>query len=237
MLVIPAIDIKDGNCVRLQQGEFSKSTIYSDRPEEIAFRFQTAGAKFLHMVDLDGTASGGSKNGEVIEKILSAVEIPVQLGGGIRSLEQIDFWLNRGVQRVVMGTAAVSEPRLMFDALRSFGAERIVLAVDARDGRVAIEGWQRDTELTAAELATQFKAAGLQRILFTDIARDGMLVGPALERTKELAVATGLKVTASGGVSSKEDLESLQKLEQFGVDSVVIGRAFYEGRIKPEEVL
>ena len=237
MLVIPAIDIKDGNCVRLQQGEFSKSKIYSERPETVACHFQGAGAKFLHLVDLDGSAAGGSRNGELVEKILQSVEIPVQLGGGIRSLEQIDFWLKRGVRRVIIGTIAVSEPPLMFAALKMFGPERIVLAVDARGDRVAIEGWQRDTELTAAELAMQFKSAGLQRVLFTDIARDGMLVGPALESTKVLAVATGLKVTASGGISSKEDLASLRNLETFGVDSVVIGRAFYEGRILPDEVL
>lgn len=237
MLVIPAIDIKDGKCVRLRQGAFLRSTIYSDHPEEVARRFQDAGAMLLHLVDLNGSASGTQKNIEAIEKVLSAVKIPVQLGGGIRSLEQVEFWFNRGVRRIVIGTAAVKNPQLVFDYLKKYRPERLTLAVDARGGRVAIEGWQCDTELSAAELALQFKSAGLNRVLYTDIARDGMLTGPAIKSTKELAIVTGLRVTASGGISSKEDLEALQKLAPFGVDSVIVGRAFYEGRIPPEEVL
>ncbi len=237
MLVIPAIDIKNGKCVRLQQGEFSRLTIYSAQPEVVALRFQSAGAVLLHVVDLDATAGLGSINVEVIERILAAVQIPVQLGGGIRTLEQIEFWFNRGVQRIVIGTAAVKNPQLVLEALKTYRPERLTLAVDARDGRVAIEGWQQETELPAVELARQFKSAGLNRVLYTDIARDGMLQGPAIESTKELAVATGLRVTASGGISSKADLDALQKLAPFGVDSVIVGRAFYEGRIQPEEVL
>lgn len=236
MLVIPAIDIRGGRCVRLQQGEFSRETVYAEDPAEVARRFESLGAQWLHIVDLDGARSGETKNRAVVENIITAISIPVQLGGGIRSLEQIKGWLDAGVTSVLVGTVAVRQPEVVVEALETFGGERLMLAIDARDGRVALEGWQKTEDVSAIMLAQPFISAGLQRVLYTDIARDGMLTGPNLEATKQLAVSTGLKVTASGGVSSKEDIEALAELEPFGVDSVVVGRALYEGRIKPEEV-
>ncbi|NIR50602.1 1-(5-phosphoribosyl)-5-[(5-phosphoribosylamino)methylideneamino]imidazole-4-carboxamide isomerase [candidate division KSB1 bacterium] len=236
MLVIPAIDIKDGKCVRLKQGEFSQQTIYMEDPLETALNFQQQGAKMLHVVDLDGAKEGHSLNNELIQKLTKAVKIPIQLGGGIRSLKQIGERLNWDVDRVIIGTLAIKQPNVVKIALEAFGGEKILLGVDAREGKVAVEGWQQNSELTAMDLVETFKLAGLSRVIYTDISRDGMLSGPNIRATKQIAVKSGLKVTASGGISSKEDLDDLGKLEPFGVDSAIVGRAFYERRILPEEV-
>lgn len=236
MLVIPAIDIKDGNCVRLKQGDFSKKTIYQEDPIKVALSFQRAGAKRLHIVDLDGAQSGISKNREILKKIVLEVDLPVQIGGGLRTLDQIEHWINLGVDRVVVGTLAVVQPEIIRKSLEEFGPQKIILAIDARKGKVAIEGWQRESEVEAVDLALKFKLLGLERILYTDISRDGMFSGPNVASIREAAERTGLKVIASGGVSSIQDVERLQELEPYGVDSVVIGRAFYERRILPEEV-
>lgn len=237
MLVIPAIDIKNGKCVRLRQGEFSEDTIYSDKPEEVARAFHAAGARRLHIVDLDGAKSGVPQNTAPIQKIVMEVPVAVQLGGGIRSLDHIAFWFNLGVKAVILGTLAVEQPEIVNQALKKFSPERIILSTDARNGMVAIQGWQKSAGVSAIMLAQAFKSVGLKRVLYTDISRDGMLCGPNLETTRQLALSTGLRVTASGGISSVEDLKALQKLEEYGVDSVVVGRAFYEGRIRPAEVL
>ena len=237
MLVIPAIDIKDGQTVRLKQGNFSEKTVYSETPVESALSFQGFGAKRLHLVDLDGAESGEPPNQTIIEKILGSVKVPIQLGGGIRSLEAIARWLDLGIQRVIIGTLAVENPEIVKLALRKFGPERIIVSVDALGGMVAIEGWQKQSKIKAVDLALKYKRAGLEKILYTDIGRDGMLTGPNLNSIKEIAVQTDLKIIASGGVSSKEDLNDLENLEQYGVDSVIIGRAFYEGRLLPGEVL
>ena len=236
MLIIPAIDIKEGKCVRLKQGVFIQKTVYSEHPEEVALYFQNLGAKRLHVVDLDGAKTGTSKNRALIREILSEVQIPIQLGGGIRSFAQVEQWLNLGIESIIIGTMAVKQPEVVEQSLQQFGSERLILAVDARDGKVAIEGWQRDSEVRAVDLVQYFKHAGIERILYTDISRDGMLSGPNLSAIKEMAVSTRLKVTASGGISSKQDLIDLEELESFGVDSVIVGRAFYECRISPEEV-
>ncbi|MFQ5651381.1 MAG: 1-(5-phosphoribosyl)-5-[(5-phosphoribosylamino)methylideneamino]imidazole-4-carboxamide isomerase [bacterium] len=236
MEIIPAIDLKDGKCVRLKQGVFSEQTVYSESPLEVALHFETLGATRLHLVNLDGAQSGRMVNQRVIQKVVSTLTIPVQLGGGIRSGSQIEDWLHAGVDRVIVGTLAVKNPAILMRALQEWGPERIVLAVDARDGRVAVKGWQEDAGVKAVDLALSFKDAGLRRVLYTDIARDGMFTGPALEATRELAEATGLKVIASGGVSSLADLTRLEALEPFGVESVVVGKAFYERKILPEEV-
>lgn len=236
MLIIPAIDIKEGKCVRLKQGVFLQKTVYSDNPEEVALYFQNLGAKRLHVVDLDGAKTGTSKNRALIREILSEVQIPIQLGGGIRSFAQVEQWLDLGIESIIIGTMAVKQPEVVEQSLEQFGSERLILAVDARDGKVAIEGWQRDSEVRAVDLVQYFKHAGIERILYTDISRDGMLSGPNLSAIKEMAVSTRLKVTASGGISSKQDLIDLEELESFGVDSVIVGRAFYECRISPEEV-
>ncbi len=237
MLVIPAIDIKNGQTVRLKQGKFSEKTVYSESPVESALYFQHLGAKRLHLVDLDGAESGEAPNQATVEEILASVDIPIQLGGGIRSLETIERWLDLGIQSVIIGTIAVEKPEIVRLALQKSGSERIILSVDALDGMVATEGWQKQSKIKAVDLGLRYKPDGLERILYTDIGRDGMLAGPNLNQTKEMAVQTKLKIIASGGVSSKADLQNLEKLEQFGVDSVVVGRAFYERRISPEEVL
>lgn len=237
MLVIPAIDIKEGRCVRLRQGIFSQQTIYSHDPVEVAVSFQSLGARRLHIVDLDGAKSGDAKNASVIENMLTKIKIPIQLGGGIRSFEAIEAWLTLGVDRVVIGTLAVVRPEMFKMSLNEFGAHRIILAVDARDGVVAVDGWQKTTGLSAIELAIKFKEFGLERILYTDILRDGMISGLNLPAIERVAVKTGLRVIASGGVASKQDLDALRKLQPFGVESVVVGRALYEGRIALQEVL
>ncbi|MFQ5708565.1 MAG: 1-(5-phosphoribosyl)-5-[(5-phosphoribosylamino)methylideneamino]imidazole-4-carboxamide isomerase [bacterium] len=237
MLVIPAIDIKERRCVRLRQGVFSQQTIYSDDPVEVASSFQSLGARRLHIVDLDGAQTGRTQNTSVVEKMFPKIKIPIQLGGGIRSLEAIEAWLTVGVDRVVIGTLAVKRPEIFKMCIKEFGSHRIILAVDARNGMVAVDGWQKTTGVSAIELATKFKEFGLERILYTDILRDGMFSGLNLPAIKNVAVETGLRVIASGGVSSKQDLNALRKLQPFGVDSVVVGRALYEGRIAPQEVL
>jgi len=237
MLIIPAIDIRDGKCVRLQQGVFSRQTIYAEDPVAVALSFQQAGAQRLHIVDLDGAKSGGSRNASVVERIVADLRIPVQLGGGMRSMGAIERWLNSGIDRVVVGTLAVTAPEIVKAALETFGPARVVLALDARDGMVAVEGWQRTTEIRAAQLAEDFKLSGLERILYTDIARDGMFSGPDIDALKEIAVSTGLKTIASGGISDRGDLDAVSQLEPFGVDSVIVGRAFYEGRLSAQEVL
>lgn len=236
MLIIPAIDIKDGKCVRLLQGYFSKQTVYSDFPEEVAYSFQNSGAKRLHLVDLDGAKTGITKNYAIIEKIVSTVQLPIQLGGGIRSFEQITNWLSLGVSSVVVGTLALKQPAVVGLSLAKFGPERIILAVDVRKGKVSSEGWQNNSEISAIKFVKNFGNAGLGRIIYTDISRDGTLAGPNLQAIKEIALQTGLKITASGGIASKHHLLQLQELAPFGVDSVIVGRAFYESRILPEEV-
>lgn len=236
MLVIPAIDIKDGQCVRLKQGDFSSKTVYENEPVKVAFSFQEAGAKRLHVVDLDGAESGVSINQSIIKSIIAEVDLPIQIGGGLRTFEQIEHWLTLGVDRVVVGTLAVAKPEILEKALEKFGSAKVVLAIDVRAGKVAIEGWQKDSDVEAADLALKFQKFGLERILYTDISRDGMFSGPNIPSTRDIAEKTGMKVIASGGVSSLADLNNLQALEPYGVDSVVIGRAFYERRILPEEV-
>lgn len=236
MLVIPAIDIKEGKCVRLKQGEFSQKTVYFDDPKEVAVQFQKFGAKRLHLVDLDGAKSGHSPNVDLIRGIRATLHISMQLGGGIRTLGQIADWLNSGMDQIIIGTLAIKQPQVMEEALQRFGPEKIILGVDARDGKVAVAGWQEVSEISAVDLIMNFKPHGLRRVIYTDISRDGMLSGPSIESTKQLAEHTKVKITASGGISGKSDLDALAELEPFGVDSVIIGRAFYERRILPEDV-
>jgi len=236
MLVIPAIDIKDGRCVRLKQGDAAQQTTYEVSPLQTAEMFASKGAKRLHIVDLDGTIANITKNKSVIDEIALKVSIPIQVGGGIRTLEQIQLWFDSGIDTVIIGTLAVTDFEVAQNAVDRFGSEHLIVALDARDGKVAINGWQQPTEFDAIELGKKLKGAGFERVLYTDIARDGMLGGPNLQATKELAIETGLRITASGGISSRADLTAVQELEPFGVDSVVVGRAFYENRIQPEEV-
>ncbi|MCL0043574.1 1-(5-phosphoribosyl)-5-[(5-phosphoribosylamino)methylideneamino]imidazole-4-carboxamide isomerase [Peptococcaceae bacterium] len=237
MIIFPAIDLKDGKCVRLVEGKLDKKTIYSDKPEEAALHWQSLGAEYLHIVDLDGAFEGVPKNLSVIEKILAVIKIPVQIGGGIRTLDTVKLLLDLGIKRVILGTAAVSKPNLVKEAIEKFGSDRIVLGIDARNGRVAVKGWAEESDIDAKELALNMKKIGIERIVFTDIKRDGTLKGPNIEATKEMALATGLKVIASGGVSSIDDLKELKEIEQYGVEGVIVGQALYKGAIDLKEAL
>jgi phosphoribosylformimino-5-aminoimidazole carboxamide ribotide isomerase len=256
VLIIPAIDLREGLCVRLTQGRKEDVKVYAADPAELAQRYQKGGARFLHIVDLDGAFSDpNSRNRLVLGEIISRIEIPVQFGGGLRNLTDIEQVIELGVTRVVLGTLAVESPEILSEALRLFGADRVAVGIDARDGRVLTRGWNTDGELSAVDLAQRVAGLGVERIIYTDIARDGMLTGINIEQTCMIAREAGLKVTASGGISSLADLEQLRtasNLEQprtasnieglstankGGVDSVIIGKALYEGRFTIEEAL
>jgi phosphoribosylformimino-5-aminoimidazole carboxamide ribotide isomerase len=236
MLILPAIDLKAGRAVRLLQGRTDQETRYSDDPVAVARDFATGGAKMLHVVDLDGAFQGRSANREVIRAIREAVPIPIEAGGGMRSLADIKAMLDLGIDSVVVGTLAVRDPVATQTALERFGADRIQLGIDARNGKVAVRGWEENTAHDAVEFALAWKARGVRRVIFTDIARDGMLQGPNLPSIRRLAEATGLQVTASGGVSSKADIDALRILEPLGVDRVIVGKALYEGKVALAEV-
>lgn len=237
MIIFPAIDLKDGKCVRLIEGKLDQKTVYSDKPEEIALQWQSLGAEFLHVIDLDGAFEGVPKNLSVIEKILNKVKIPVQVGGGIRTLNAIKTLLDIGVKRVILGTVAVSNPDLLKEAISKFGNESIVLGIDARNGKAAVKGWAEESQVNALKLALKMKEKGIKRIVFTDIKRDGTLKGVNVEATKKMAEATGLLLIASGGVSSLEDLKQLKQIERYGVEGVIIGQALYKRKIDLKEAL
>ncbi len=230
ILILPAIDIKDGMCVRLVQGEPGTEKIYSNDPARMAILWRGENAKTLHVVDLDGAFEGQLKNLGAIKKIVDAVDIPVQLGGGIRSYEEIQELFNIGVYRVVLGTAAIEDPELIRRVVKDFGVRKAAVGIDAKNGVVMTQGWQHDSGVDAISLALKMKDLGVCRIVYTDIMRDGMLTGPNFDAIKEMAVRTGLKITASGGVSGFKDLIRLQELEIFGVDSVIVGKALYENK-------
>lgn len=234
MQLYPAIDLKDGQCVRLRQGEFKEVAVYSNSPEEVALGWQSQGATFLHLVDLDGALAGRSVNEEVIKRIVNALSIPVEIGGGIRSEEAVSAMLSLGVQRVIIGTKAVENPEFLGDMVKKFGADRIVAGVDAKDGLVAVEGWEKVSQVTASQLCGKMKEYGVKHIVYTDIARDGMLSGPNVAYTKKLTEETGLDIIASGGMSSMEDL---RRLYEAGVSGAIIGKALYEKRIVLKEAI
>lgn len=228
MRLYPAIDIKDGKCVRLQQGLFDNVNIYSDQPWEIAKQFEEAGAKFIHVVDLDGALKGRSVNAEVIARIASSVSIPIELGGGIRTIENIEEVMKLGVYRAIIGTKAVENPEFIREAVTKFGADHIVVGIDAKDGYVAIEGWEKLSDKTALSMALAMKDMGVQTIIYTDISKDGMLQGPNIEQTQLISDKTGIDIIASGGVSCMEDL---QKISDAGIHGAIIGKAIYEKKI------
>ena len=236
MLLIPAIDLKNGRCVRLLQGEAAAETVYSDDPASMARSFEDAGAKRLHLVDLDGAFKGKGANLVSIRSILKNISIPVQLGGGLRNAENIEQMFELGVSSVIVGTMAVKNPDVMEEVIQRFSGEKVILGIDARDRKVSIEGWQEGTEIDDVEFALSWKKFGIQRIVFTDIACDGMLSGPNLEALGDFARRTGLKIVASGGVSSMGDLELLKTLEVDGVDQVISGKAIYEGKLDLKEI-
>lgn len=237
MIVIPAIDLKDGKCVRLLQGKAAKETIYSDNPVEMAIMFEEAGAQCLHLVDLDGAFSGKSANLRSIFAIIQAVKIPVELGGGIRNRDDIKRMLEMGVTSVIVGTMAVKNPGVLESALKEFSGEKVILGIDSRDGKVAVSGWNEQTDFDDVKFGLHWKQLGIERIIFTDIARDGMLTGPNLPALRQFAEKTQLKITASGGISSKVDIDRVKSLESVGVDQVIVGKAIYEGKIQLNEIL
>ena len=227
MEVIPAIDLKDGRCVRLYQGDFTRESVYSDDPAAVARRWEEEGAVRLHVVDLDGAAEGRPRNAPLIEGIVKAVEMPVQVGGGIRSLQTLAEYLEMGVQRVVLGTSAVEDADLVEEACRRYGGA-VVIGVDARDGYVATSGWTRSTRVLAAKLVAEMERLGVRRFIYTDIARDGTLTGPNLDGVAHILSLVSVPVIASGGISSIEHLVELQGL---GVEGAIVGRALYTGDV------
>ncbi len=232
MIFFPAIDLKDGQCVRLYQGDMGKATVFSDDPGGQARGFEEAGCRWIHVVDLNGAFEGRPVNGAAVESILENVTIPVQLGGGIRDLEIMSFWLDKGMRRVILGTVALKDPDLVKTACREFPG-RIALGIDASCGLVAVEGWAEVSEITALELATRFEDAGAAAIIHTDIGRDGAMGGPNLEATLDLAAAISTPVILSGGVASMADLENVLAVGDGILEGVISGRAVYDGRVDP----
>ncbi len=236
MILFPAIDLKDGNCVRLRHGEMASATVFNDDPGAQAAVFERQGFAWVHIVDLNGAFAGRPVNGAAVDAILGAVSIPVQLGGGIRDLATIELWLSKGVRRVILGTAAVRDPNLVREACREFPGQ-IAVGIDARDGRVAVAGWAETSDITAIELAKRFEDAGVAAIVFTDIGRDGALGGLNLEGTVAVAKATSIPVIASGGLASLADIEALLRPENAMLEGAITGRALYDGRIDPAKAL
>ncbi len=236
MIIIPAIDLKGGQCVRLSQGDMDRATVYSENPAEMAKTWQGMGAKRIHVVDLDGAVSGQPKNRDAINAIVSAVSVPVQLGGGIRDIETIKEYFSCGIDRVILGTAAIKDPRFLEESCRAWPG-RIIVGIDATDGMVCVQGWTEKTAMSVVDLVKKIEHLPLAAIVFTDIKRDGMLTGPNIESTALLARSTHIPVIASGGVSRIEDIEALLTVEQFGVSGVIIGRALYTGNLDLRECI
>lgn len=236
MLVIPAIDIRNGKCVRLFKGDFAQETVFSDKPEEVAVKWQEAGARMLHLVDLDGAVERRPMNLETIERILHAVNISVELGGGIRSMENIEEVLKMGVDRVILGSVAVKNPALVEEACKKY-KERIVVGIDAKKGIVAVDGWGVSGDVTAGALAKKMVKAGVRTFIYTDISRDGTLSGVNAEETAALAKSSGANVIASGGVHSIEDIRRLKALGKMGICGVIVGKSIYTGMLDLREAI
>jgi len=237
MIVIPAIDLKNGLCVRLLQGRKSEMTVYNEDPVAVARAFAAAGAEMIHVVDLDGAFNEGeSPNRAVVRQIIKAVDVPIEFGGGIRTIEDVRQLCDAGVTRVVVGTMAAEQPDMLVKFVDEF-PEKICVGIDARDGRVMTRGWETATPLMAVDLARSVAECSVERIIYTDIARDGALVGPNIEQTLAVAEAANVRVTASGGVSSLDDIKRLRDTGDARVDSVIVGKALYEGKFKLEEAI
>jgi phosphoribosylformimino-5-aminoimidazole carboxamide ribotide isomerase len=236
MILFPAIDLKDGQCVRLKLGNMEQATIFNDNPAAQAKRFEFQGFEWLHLVDLNGAFEGRPVNGKAVEEILKAISIPVQLGGGIRDLATIEHWLSRGVTRVILGTIALRNPDIVREACKEFPGE-IVVGIDAKAGHVAVEGWGESSSLTAIELGKRFEDVGVTAIVFTDIDRDGILKGINFEKTLELANSVNIPVIASGGLASIKDVERLLEPDCAILEGAISGRAIYDGRLDPKAAL
>lgn len=236
MIVIPAIDLSEGRVVRLRRGDMKHCTVYSDEPAAVARRWEEAGAEIIHVVDLDGAVSGRLRNLDGLRAIRDATSVKIQFGGGLRSAEAISAAIDAGADWVVLGTVALEDAELLRAVLERWG-ERVTVAVDAREGRVAVRGWTRSSSVDAVEMARRMEAVGVARLLCTDVATDGMLAGPNLEGLRRIAEAVDVSIIASGGVSSIDDIRALRALEPVGVIGVVVGRALYEGRIDLAEAI
>lgn len=236
MILFPAIDLKDGKCVRLKLGDMNAATVFNDDPADQALSFERQGFGYLHIVDLNGAFAGKPVNAAAVEAILQAITMPAQLGGGIRDLATIEAWLAGGIRRVILGTVAVRDPALVREACRRFPG-RVAVGIDAKGGKVAVEGWAETSELTAVDLARRFEDAGVAAMIYTDIERDGVLKGLNLPATAELARASSIPVIASGGLASIEDVKALLTPEYRMLEGAITGRALYDGRLDAREAL
>ncbi|MBO4222888.1 1-(5-phosphoribosyl)-5-[(5-phosphoribosylamino)methylideneamino]imidazole-4-carboxamide isomerase [Bradyrhizobium neotropicale] len=236
MILFPAIDLKNGQCVRLEQGDMARATVFNLDPAAQARAFAAQGFEYLHVVDLDGAFAGKPMNAQAVEAMLKAVTMPVQLGGGIRDLRTVEAWLDKGVARVIIGTAAVRDPELVRGAAKKYPG-RVAVGLDARDGKVAVQGWAETSEVTALEIARRFEDAGVAAIIFTDIARDGLLKGLNLEATIALAESISIPVIASGGFASIDDVKALLEPRAKKLAGAIVGRALYDGRLDPDAAL
>ena len=236
MIVFPAIDLKNGECVRLIKGDFSKKTVYNNSPEEVAYQWEMQGAEFLHIVDLDGALAVEPRNLAVIKNILNCVNIPLELGGGIRSIATIEKVLGYGVSRVILGSIAVQNKNMVIEACKVYG-EKILVGIDAKDGIAAIDGWGVSSNVSAIELAKRLADVGAKTIIYTDISRDGTLTGVNIAETVKLAEESGVHIIASGGVSSLDDIKKLKEQESKGIIGVIIGKALYEGALSLTEAI
>lgn len=237
MMIYPAIDLKDGCCVRLVEGRAEQKTVYSSDPQLVARGFQAAGARYLHIVDLDGAFGGAPHNRSAIRSIAASVDIPIQVGGGLRSAEDVEETLNLGASRVIIGTKAVDNPQFVVALLKRYGTERIVLGLDARGGRVAVQGWVEISDLDAVQFGQRMYELGIRTAVYTDISRDGRLQGPNLEAIRNMLEQTGLSIIASGGVSTVENIQALKALTPLGMDGAIVGKALYDGKLDLGEAL
>ncbi len=237
MIVIPAIDLLNGRCVRLKQGKENESTVYDKDPEQMALEFEEQGADYLHVVNLDGAFGRENKNVKTIESILKNVSIPVELGGGIRRYEDACKWITLGISRIIVGTIAVTHPLIVRQLVDSFGPERLVAAMDVSQGKVMIKGWTQDSDLGPAELAQQFRNLGIKRIIYTDIARDGTLKGPNLKDVDQFAKSVQMPTVASGGFSELDHFRQLLQLKNEFIEGAIIGKALYENKIELEQIV
>lgn len=236
MILFPAIDLKDGQCVRLKLGDMDQATVFNDNPAAQAKSFEDQGFEYLHVVDLNGAFAGESVNGAAVEDILKTVKFPVQLGGGIRTLAHIESWLEKGLARVILGTVAVRDPELVKAACKAFPGQ-VAVGIDARGGKVAVEGWAETSELSVVELAQRFEGAGVASIIYTDIDRDGILAGINWESTLNLAKSTSIPVIASGGLASMDDIHRMTQPDVQILEGAISGRALYDGRIDSREAI
>ena len=236
MILFPAIDLKDGLAVRLEQGDMARATVFNRDPAAQAHAFEAQGFEYLHIVDLDGAFAGKPRNADAIDRILETISIPVQLGGGIRNMATIEGWLEKGVNRVIIGTAAVRDPELVKAAAKKF-PERVAVGLDARDGKVAVEGWAETSQLSALDIARRFEDAGVAAIIYTDIARDGLLKGLNLDATIALADAVSIPVIASGGFASIADVKAMLEPRAKKLEGAIAGRALYDGRLDAADAL